>query len=65
MRKSKFSEFQILDILKDVEEGRSDRDVCRDNSVSKATYYQWKSKYVGMQPSDIRRLRDLCLSRQS
>lgn len=35
------------------------RDVCRENEVSEATYYQWKSKYGGMEASDIRRLREL------
>ena len=59
MRRSKFSENQIIAILKDVEKGRSVKDVCRDSSISEATYYQWKSKYGGMEASDIRRLRDL------
>lgn len=59
MRKSKFSENQIIAILKEVEQGRTVKDVCRDNSISEATYYQWKSKYGGMEASDIRRLRDL------
>ena len=59
MRKSKFSENQIIAILKEVEQGRTVKDVCRDNSISEATYYQWKSKYGGMEASDLRRLRDL------
>lgn len=59
MRKSKFSENQIISLLKEVEKGRAVKDVCRQYSVSEATYYQWKSKYGGMQPSDVRRLRDL------
>jgi putative transposase len=59
MRRSKFSENQIIAILKDVEKGRNVKDVCRDSSISEATYYQWKSKYGGMEASDIRRLRDL------
>ena len=59
MRKSKFSENQIIAILKAVEAGRTVRDVCREHEVSEATYYQWKSKYGGMQASDIRRLREL------
>jgi putative transposase len=59
MRKSKFSENQIIAILKAVEAGRKVRDVCREHEVSEATYYQWKSKYGGMQASDIRRLREL------
>jgi putative transposase len=59
MRKSRFSENQIIGILKSVEAGRLVKDVCREHSISDATYYQWKSKYGGMEASDIRRLRDL------
>ncbi len=59
MRKSKFSENQIITILKAVEAGQAVRDVCREHEVSEATYYKWKSKYGGMQASDIRRLREL------
>jgi putative transposase len=59
MRKSKFSENQIIGLLKEVEKGRTVKDVCREHSVSEATYYQWKAKYGGMDPSDVRRLRDL------
>jgi putative transposase len=57
MRKSKISENQIISLPKEVEKGRAVKDVCREYSVSEATYYQWKSKYGGMQPSDVRRLR--------
>lgn len=59
MRKSRFSENQIITILKEVEKGRAAKDVCREHSVSEATYYQWKSKYGGMEASDIKRLREL------
>lgn len=59
MRKSRFSENQIITILKEVEQGRAVKDVCREHSVSEATYYQWKSKYGGMEASDIKRLREL------
>ena len=59
MRKSKFSEQQIITILKAGEAGRTVRDVCREHEISEATYYQWKSKYGGMQASAIRRLREL------
>ena len=59
MRKSKFSENQIITILKVVEAGRTVRDVCREHEISEATYYQWKSKYGGMEAADIRRLREL------
>jgi putative transposase len=59
MGKSRFSESQIITILKEVEKGRTVKDVCREYSVSDATYYQWKSKYGGMEASDIRKLREL------
>ena len=68
MKRSKLSETQIISILKAVEAGRSVGDVCREHEVSDAcrehevsdaTYYKWKSKYGGMQASDIKRLREL------
>ena len=59
MRKSKFSETQIIAILKAVESGKTVRDVCREHEVSEATYYKWKTKYGGMEAADIRRLREL------
>ena len=59
MKKSKFSENQIISILKAVEAGRTVRDVCRENEIAETTYYKWKSKYGGMQASDIKRLREL------
>lgn len=59
MRKSKFSENQIIGILKEVEAGRLVKEVCRERGISDATYYQWKSKYGGMEASDIKRLREL------
>jgi putative transposase len=59
MRKSKFSEHQIITILKAVEAGKTVRDVCREHEISDATYYKWKTKYGGMEAADIRRLREL------
>lgn len=59
MKKSRFSETQILNILKAVESGRTVRDVCRENGISDATFYNWRAKYGGMQPSDLKRLREL------
>jgi len=55
MTRSKFSEHQIIAILKAVEAGGTVKDVCREHEISEATYYQWKSKYGGMQASDIKR----------
>lgn len=59
MRKSEFSELQIASILKAVAAGRTVKDVCHEHRISEATYYKWKSKYGGMEPADIRRLREL------
>lgn len=59
MKKSRFNETQIIGILKQVEAGRQVKDVCREHGISDATYYQWKSKYGGMEAADIKRLRDL------
>ena len=53
MRKSRFSESQIIGMLKSVEAGRLVKDVCREHGISDATYYQWKSKYGGMEAADI------------
>jgi putative transposase len=59
MRKTRFTEHQIVKILKEVEGGRSAADVCRENGISQATYYNWKSKYGGMEASDLKRLKEL------
>jgi len=59
MRKSRFTENQILKILKEVENGRKVAEVCRENEISTSTYFKWKSKFGGMEASDIRRLKEL------
>ena len=59
MKRSKFSESQIITILKAVETGRTVADVCREHEIAQTTYYKWKQKYGGMQASDIQRLREL------
>lgn len=59
MKKSRYTESQIVKILKEVEGGRLVKEVCREYKVSDATYYNWKAKYGGMEASDIKRLKDL------
>lgn len=59
MKKTRFTETQIVSILKQQEGGLSVKDICREHSISEATFYNWKSKYGGMEASDVRRLKDL------
>ncbi len=59
MKRSRFSEPQIVKILKEAEGGRMVKDICREYGISDATYYNWKSKYGGMEASDIKKLKEL------
>lgn len=59
MKRSKFSETQVLRILKEVGNGRRVGEVCREHSISESTYFNWKAKYGGMTASEIKRLREL------
>jgi putative transposase len=59
MRKSKFTESQIVAILAEGNSGLAAGDVCRKHGISNATYYQWKSKYAGVSANELKRIKDL------
>lgn len=59
MKRSRFSEEQIIGILKEHQAGLSATDLCRKHGISDATFYKWRSKYGGMEVSDAKRLRAL------
>lgn len=59
MRKSRFSEEQIIRIVEEVQGGRLVKDVCREQGISEGTYHRWKAKYGGLDVSEARRLREL------
>jgi len=59
MKRSRFTETQIISILKEVEVGAKVNDICRRHGISDATYYNWKSRYGGMSASDLRRMKEM------
>jgi putative transposase len=59
MRKSRFTESQVLAILVEGEAGMPVAEVCRKHGISNATYYQWKSKYAGMSANELKRVKEL------
>ena len=59
MKKSKFTEVQILKVLKTQEEGKKVSEICREFGISEPTFYNWKSKYGGMTLSELQRVKEL------
>ena len=59
MKRSRFTEHQIISILKEADAGMKVKDVCRRHGISDATYYNWKSKYGGMSASDLKRMKEM------
>ncbi len=61
MRKSKFTESQIISMLREHEAGKKVSDLCREHGVSQPTFYQWKSKYGGLDANLLKELKELRL----
>lgn len=59
MKKSKFSETQIVNALKEYEAGKPVADLCRELGITKQTFYLWNKKYGGMETQDLQRLKEL------
>jgi len=59
MKKARFTETQIIGILKEADAGIPVKEICRKHGISDATYYNWKAKYGGMSASDLKRLKEM------
>jgi putative transposase len=59
MKQSRVTETQIVAILKEADAGMLVKDLCRKHGISEPTYYSWKSKYGGMEASDLKRMKEL------
>ena len=59
MKRKRFTEEQIIGILKQAEAGGSNQEICRKNGITEQTFYRWRSKYGGMQVSEAKRLKEL------
>lgn len=59
MKKTKFTEGQIIGILKEQEQGKTVADICRAHGISQPTFYGWKSKFSGLEVSQVKRIKEL------
>ena len=59
MKKSKFTDTQIISVLREVESGMKGEEICRKHGISSATYDKWKSQFGGMDASELKRIREL------
>lgn len=59
MKKTRFTETQIVAVLKEADGGVAVKDLCRKHGISDATYYNWRSKYGGMEASDLKKMKEL------
>ena len=59
MKKSRFTDSQIIEVIKRAESGESVQGLCRELAISQATFYKWRSKYGGLEASELKRLKEL------
>lgn len=59
MKKTRFTETQIVKAIQEHENGRKAEDICREMGITTAAFYKWRQRYGGMEASDVKRLKDL------
>ena len=59
MKKTKFTESQIIGILKEQEAGKSVADICRSHGISQGSFYGWKTKYSGLEVNQVKQMKEL------
>ncbi|AEW85239.1 transposase [Flavobacterium columnare] len=59
MKKSKFTDTQIIKIISEQDKGKTVNEICREFGISQPTFYQWKSKYSGIEPNQLKQLKEL------